>query len=231
MCLKARRACLCRYVRPFESAVKFVFLMHRKEHRDRAGTGTGRLAHQCLLGSSLFVGLCFEDDPSFQQLFRNPIYAPYILYPGAEAYDVSKPGDAALVRAETLDLQKIPLVFVLDGSWSCARKIIKQNPSLAAVKCISFTTQRVSAYRFKAQPRVECLSTIEAVHELLCFLENAGVTEPRLPGTHHHLTEIFKKLVVFQDSFSRQAVDKNAKSQNNLSTKNESILSALNEDN
>jgi hypothetical protein len=64
-------------------------------------------------------------------------------------------------------------VIVVDGTWSQARKVLKQNPFLLALPRIGLTPERPSNYRIRAEPSAECVSTIEAVVHLLGALEGA----------------------------------------------------------
>ena len=203
-CLKAKRACLCEYVVPFHCGAKIVILMHDKEHRQRAGTGTGRLTHQSIIDSSLFIGLSFEENSKFKNLLSDSQYAPFLLYPGPDAYDVSSASGAQMVREKSVLQNKIPLIFVLDASWSCAWSLLRANPSLYSIPKISFSTSRMSEYQFKTQPQSYCLSTLEAVHELLSQFQQFNISGEFESQEHHHLMFLFKKLVSFQDSFSPQ---------------------------
>lgn len=201
-CLKAARACLCAQLQPFDPGAHFVLLMHRKERRDRSGTGTGRMTHQSLVGSSLFVGLRFEEEPEFAALLASETHAPFVLFPGDDACDVSTSEGAARLSEQTTGQGKRLRVFVLDGSWTGARKILEHTPALAALPRVSFSTARRSGFTFKTQPRPAFLSTLEAVHELLVHLDAAHIAQPSPPGAHHKLMELFRSFVSFQDAFS-----------------------------
>ena len=199
-------------MKPFFTNAQFVFLMHRKELRDRSGTGTGRLTHQSLKNSKLLVGLNFEDDPVFRSLLKDQGLLPVVLFPppknsrpGAKetSFFDMKDSDSAqrlsdLCREESKQL----LVFLIDGSWSGAKKILAHNPSLDQLPRIGFQTERQSQYRFKKQPHPECLSTLEATHELLTLLERWGLCEINPPGAQESLIDLFRRLVDFQDGFS-----------------------------
>lgn len=199
-CLKAARACLCHVGKPFSCSIQFVILMHRKEQRDRLGTGTGRLTHLCIENSRLFVGLKFEAEPELENLLKNPALFPCVLAPGELPLDVgTQDGRKSF---ETLLRDKTAVVFVLDGSWTGAAKILEHNPRLAALPRVSFSTGRRSRYGFKKQPREECLSTLEAVHELIDLLERAHVAQVSPPQGHHTLLEVFDSMVAFQRAFS-----------------------------
>ncbi|HPO02271.1 MAG TPA: DTW domain-containing protein, partial [Treponemataceae bacterium] len=59
-CYKPQKACLCDYIRPIDTGIKFVLLMHPKEAYQQK-TGTGRLASQSLIDSEILIGIDFTD--------------------------------------------------------------------------------------------------------------------------------------------------------------------------
>jgi DTW domain-containing protein YfiP len=176
--------------------------MHRKEQRDRLGTGTGRLSHLMLKNSRLFVGLEFENNPEIQKLLHDETIFPCVLYPEKNAMDISSA--EGINSLKTMINGKSLLVFVLDGSWACVRNIIRANPTIAQLPNISFSTGRKSEYGFKKQPHENCLSTLEATHELICLLENSQLAFARPPGSQKNLLTLFEKFVAFQSNFARE---------------------------
>ena len=74
------------------------------------------------------------------------------------------------------------LVFILDATWSGARKMLKLSPSLQRLPRVMFTPTAPSRYVIKQQPQDGCLSTLEACHELLLSLENQASTVIRCPN-------------------------------------------------
>src|SRR5206468_60085 len=62
-------------------------------------------------------------------------------------------------------------LFVVDGTWSQAGKLLKLNPAIAALPRLSITPDGPSEYRIRRQPRAECLSTIEALATALGAIE------------------------------------------------------------
>jgi DTW domain-containing protein YfiP len=199
-CLKSSRTCICAFMTPIETDVQFVFLMHRKEQRDRLGTGTGRLSHLMLKNSQLFVGQEFENMPGVQKILQDTAFFPCVLFPGTNSIDVSSTEGTHCLK--NMATGKRLLVFILDGSWSCVRNIIRANPSIANLPHISFSTGRKSQFGFKRQPHETCLSTIEATHELLCLLANSQIAFSRPPGSQENLITIFEKFVAFQSTFA-----------------------------
>lgn len=60
-------------------------------------------------------------------------------------------------------------IFIIDGTWSCAKTMLRDSPNLKKLDYISFTTDKISRFEIKKQPESYCLSTIEST---LCVLEN-----------------------------------------------------------
>jgi DTW domain-containing protein YfiP len=137
-----------------------VLLQHPKERR--VGVGTARLAHLALPNSVLRVGLDFSTDPVVRAALevRDPIC---VLFPRPGAVPVSE-----LPRDRPVTL------VVLDGTWALARKLLRLNPQLAALPAVTFTPTHPSEYAIRRQPAAMCVSTIEALGEVLTALEPDG---------------------------------------------------------
>jgi DTW domain-containing protein YfiP len=86
-------------------------------------------------------------------------------------------------------------VFVLDATWSGARKMLRLSPNLQALPRVMFTPSAPSRYLIKQQPVEGCLSTLEAVHELLTALDKLGLDRYERP---EQLLAIFKKMQDYQ---------------------------------
>lgn len=172
-----------------DTRTKFVFLMHPKEFKHEKA-GTGRLTHLCLANSSLHMGVCFDGDQTVQALINDPGYYPVLLYPGAQARNLSN-GD---LTAADLGGRQL-LVFLLDATWSGARKMLRLSPSLQRLPRIMFTPSALSRYVIKQQPQAGCLSTLEATHELLLALERSRLD--RYPNTTQ-LLALFDRMQEFQ---------------------------------
>ncbi|MGI9242623.1 MAG: tRNA-uridine aminocarboxypropyltransferase [Verrucomicrobiales bacterium] len=160
-CHRPEAVCLCDLIQPFDTRTRFVILMHPKEARKQK-SGTGRLCHLALKNSRLLVGVDFTDDDRVNALIGDPEYRSVLLFPTAEAVDLSQDGYAA-GGGSTRRLQ----IFVVDGTWTLAGKILRLSKNLQALPTVSFTPGRPSNFRIKKQPRAECLSTLESIHLLL----------------------------------------------------------------
>lgn len=168
----------------------FVFLMHAKEDR-RVRTGTGRLAHLCLENSELLVADRFGQHPRVLEILADESRQPMLLYPGTEAWNISERGAEGLLVSG-----KRPCVFVIDGTWIHARKILYHAPILQALPRIVIRQDEASRFTIKRQPAEGCLCTIEACHAVLRDWNGAGAR----PATPHlgRLLDLLARLVRFQ---------------------------------
>lgn len=148
---------------------RVVLLMHPMEWKREKCT-TGRLTCLNLANSEIIPGLAFDDNPRFRELVDAPDNYPVLLYPGAEAYDLSA---GAFPATELGDRQLV--VFLVDSTWACAKSILRASPGLLKLPRVKFTPATPSRYVIKRQPRPDYLSTIEATHELLLALEKSGL--------------------------------------------------------
>ena len=138
-----------------------VLLQHPRERH--VPIGTARLAHLCLPGSQLHVGVDFEDDRQVQAALEDEGGRPaYLLFPGPNAIDLAvapPPGPITLV--------------VVDGTWWQARKLLKRNARLRALPQLRFTPPALSRYRIRKEPADHCVATVEALALVLGALEGA----------------------------------------------------------
>lgn len=170
-CFWPQALCWCPSIQSMDTQTKFVFLMHPKEFK-REKAGTGRLTHLCLRNSTLQMGTGFDQDETVQALIKDPQHFPVLLYPGPAARNLSN-GDLA---PPDLGGRRL-VVFLLDATWSGARKMLKLSPTLQRLPRIMFTPSTLSRYVIKQQPQEGCLSTLEATHELLLALKRFGLDD------------------------------------------------------
>jgi DTW domain-containing protein len=163
-CFKPQSTCYCAQLRPFESRVKFVLLQHPSERRK--AIGTARMTHLSLPGSLLIVGRTFDTDLQVNALIADPRYHCVSLFPGPGSQDLGEAGGLS-----TFPAGKIPVVFVLDATWPLAKKMLFRSPNLVALPRICFTPEHESEYLIRRQPHPYCLSTLEAVHRTMTFMD------------------------------------------------------------
>jgi DTW domain-containing protein YfiP len=191
-CLKPAVTCYCAELRPFEASFALVLLQHPLERK--RSIGTARMTHRCVRNSQLIQGESFAHDPVVNALLDEPANHCVVLYPGARSLDIGAlPPEE---RRAWVPADRRLVVFVIDGTWFCAKKMLGGSPNLQRLPQIRFSPVNESEYVIRKQPRPHCLSTLEAVHRLLRILE---------PGAEHHdsLLDLFRGMVARQIEFAR----------------------------
>jgi len=200
-CFWPQSLCWCSSLRPMATRTRFVFLMSPKEYKEEKA-GTGRLTHLCLPNSELHMGQGFEQDEAVQALLADPANHCVLLYPGVTALNLSVAGTEAgadsgsgLATLRSQLTTRRLVVFLLDATWGGARKLLRLSPGLQRLPRIMFTPTSPSRYIIKQQPQEGCLSTLEAVHELLLVLARTGLDD--YPDSEQLLT-LFQRMQDFQ---------------------------------
>ncbi len=193
-CFWPKQLCWCASLRPMTTRTRFVFLMSPKEFKEEKAA-TGRLTHLCLTNSEIRMGKGFDDDEAVQALINDPRNHPVLLYPGEDALNLSAAAEPQISGFRSQVSGRQLVVFLLDATWRGARKLLRQSPSLQRLPRIMFTPSAPSRYVIKQQPVEGCLSTLEAVHELLTVLERTGLDAYPLPD---QLLDVFQRMQDFQ---------------------------------
>jgi DTW domain-containing protein YfiP len=150
-------------------------LQHPREHH--VAVGTARMAQRALPSSKLRVGLRFDEDPCVRAALADSP-ATYVLFPGPGSVPVAQlPRDRAIT------------IVVLDGTWPQARKLLRLNPAIAALPRVAFCPVKPSAYVIRREPAAFCVSTIEALAEILTALEPEGGPFERLLDPFHAMVK------------------------------------------
>ena len=190
--------CYCKYIKQIETGIKFVFLIHPKEAYKQK-TGTGRLAHLSLPGSELVIGIDFTKNKRIQELLHDDKYFPVVMYPGEDAWTAGEVRQTAPHTLKEAVGDKQLLVFLVDATWPCARKMLRLSPNITSLQKISFTAGYKSEYTFKKEPREDYLSTIETCYYLIKELQAAGFCpSDKSENNVEPLMDVFRRMVRFQ---------------------------------
>ena len=87
-----------------------------------------------------------------------------------------------------------PHIFILDGTWPCARKMLKLSKNLQKLKRVSFDNKIKSKFIIKQQPASLCLSTIESVYTVLNLLKEGDLEQCETKG----FLIPFEKMIEYQ---------------------------------
>lgn len=158
--------------------------MHPKEFK-KVSIGTGRLTHLFLKNSKIIIGEKFDDNNLVNNYIEN--YNCHLLYPGENATNLS---------SHSLTTTKKNLIFILDGTWPCAKSMLRDSPNLHHLPRVSFSSQQPSLFSIKHQPDQYCLSTIESTKIIIDKLIERGHECAKLKT--EGMTNILEKIVKFQ---------------------------------
>jgi DTW domain-containing protein YfiP len=158
-CLRARSACICRWISPVVSGVEVLVLQHPLEVGN--AKNSARLLYLSLPGSQLVMGEAF-DPQALAALLHQGGRTPVLLYPAT-------PGDASLgiapapvVEAGALGEPGRVRLVVLDATWRKSRKMLYQNPALQGLPRLALRAMPASNYRIRKAHAPDQLSTLEA---------------------------------------------------------------------
>jgi DTW domain-containing protein YfiP len=161
MCARCERpvsVCYCHALVTLETRTRIVILQHPREQG--MPIGTAHMATLCLPQASLHVGIEWDDSDVLREACADPERPPVLLYPGPDARDI------------LTEPPRHPVTLVVvDGTWSQARGLVRDNPRLASLPRYAFRAPRPSNYRIRKEPRVEYVSTLEALVHVLGALE------------------------------------------------------------
>lgn len=202
VCLQPEFGCYCKDLKRFDSRIKFVILIHPIEVKRRIATG--RMSHLCLENSVLIKGQDYTANDQVNEILKNTSCQCVVLYPGPKALNLSKV--SANEKKKIIAPGKDLVVFVIDGTWATARRMIRQSQNLTALPRICFTPQQLSQFRVRKQPAPECLSTIEAIHQLIEHL-GPSVGFDLESREHDQLLFVFNKMVQRQLAFIQDSYD------------------------
>jgi DTW domain-containing protein YfiP len=165
------------------------------------------------------MGYDFSNNEELNAILAEPTHHPVVLYPGPASVDLTKL--KANARPTIFPRNKIPLIIVIDGTWSTARKMLRRSRNLNRLPRICFTPDRPSQFQFQVrqQPKPQCLSTIEAIHQVIELLN------PSTPE-HDNLIFVFQKMVEQQLEFIRQSHARNRGSRHRRRRQIQQILEA-----
>lgn len=159
VCYRPESSCSCKNIKnKLKTKTKFVILMHPKEFK-KTKNGTGFMTRNSLVNSEVIIGIDFSSNKRVNELINNKNNDPYLLYPSTESIKINK---------ENIKNDKTPIIFILDSTWPCSKKMLKSSSNLQKLKKLSFEHEIMSAFKFKQQPQKECLSTIEST---FCLIE------------------------------------------------------------
>nr|WP_081926342.1 tRNA-uridine aminocarboxypropyltransferase [Nonlabens ulvanivorans] len=199
-CMRPVSTCVCKHIKPLQTNTRFVILMHPKEYKKQKN-GTGHMTNLQLDNAEIIVGVDFNKHQRVNEILTDQNNASFLLYPGKESFNLSTSNDTEM---KTFMGQR-PYIFILDGTWPCARKMLKLSTNLQQLKRVSFDNTIKSKFIIKQQPESLCLSTIESVYTVLNLLKTGGLENCE---TNKFLVP-FEKMIEYQLDYMLNPDSKN----------------------
>ncbi len=169
--MRPSSTCICKHISPFKTKARFIILMHPKEYK-KEKNGTGHMTKLQLKNSEIIVGVDFTNNYRVNEILTKEKNS-FLLYPGKDNFNLS-------IR-ESSEINSFmgtkPHIFILDGTWPCARKMLKLSKNLQNLKRVSFDNKIKSKFIIKQQPNSLCLSTIESVYTVLNLLKEGDLEQ------------------------------------------------------
>ncbi len=149
--------CYCDGLPSVDTRTKLVILQH--PHERTHPFGTARLARLCMPNASVHV-----PTPGFSGTLERRVEVPpdaAVLFPHPDAVDLAQMPETAWPST----------LVVIDGTWSHAKRLYKENAWLRDLRHVRLHPDAPSNYRIRREPKPDYISTIEAIVAALRIVE------------------------------------------------------------
>ena len=170
--MRPSSTCICKHISPLLTKTRFIILMHPKEYK-KEKNGTGHMTKLQLENSEIIVGVDFTNNKRVNELLNKDNSCSFLLYPGKDNFNLSVRKSSEINSF----MGNNPHIFILDGTWPCARKMLKLSTNLQKLKRVSFDNKIKSKFIIKQQPEPLCLSTIESVYTVINLLKEGDLEQ------------------------------------------------------
>ncbi|MFN7904338.1 MAG: tRNA-uridine aminocarboxypropyltransferase, partial [Pseudobdellovibrionaceae bacterium] len=160
-------------------------------------------SHLILENSELISGQNYSENSEVNKILNDENYYSVMLYPGRQSIDLTPLNTED--RQVLFPQNKQLAVFVIDGTWATARKMVSQSMNLASLPRICFTPPRPSQFRVRKQPHPLCYSTIEAIHHTIELIGDSQ-TFSVMSREHDKLLKVFDFMVERQLFFIQESL-------------------------
>ena len=221
-CQRPHPQCLCDHLpnKKIRLDTQILILQHPVEFR-RKTISTVPLLKLILQGCQVLVGRSFDEQLNaiIDNAYSN-CRIPLLLFPGPAATTLED-SDAieklanAYCGTQSTDINmtdhqsKKYLLIVVDGTWTQAKRMVRNSPALLQ-RCQSVqftsTTQRSIYDSIRKQPDTYCLSTLESCEKTLRLLEP---NNPKVKEASHHLLESLRAMILTQMKYERIYLEQN----------------------
>ncbi|WP_321470838.1 tRNA-uridine aminocarboxypropyltransferase [Halarcobacter sp.] len=198
-CYRPKTSCMCKHINIIDTNTRFIILMHPKEYR-KTKNGTGHFTNLSLKNSNIYIGIDFSNHEKINEIIDNPNINSYVLYPGENSIELNS--------QELSKDSKENVIFIIDSTWPCSKKIIRLSKNIASLPKLSFKYTQESNFKIKTQPNLYCLSTIESVFCVLKLLNKQGL-ESINKSEFENFLEPFDKMVEYQLTCAKKSQIRN----------------------
>jgi len=186
-CYRPKSSCMCEFFTKINTKTKFVILMHPKEFK-KTKNGTGHFTNNSLNNSEIHIGIDFSNNERINDIINDDQNKCFILYPDKNSIKLNE---------ESIHTNKNIVLFIIDSTWACSKKILRKSQNLKNLKRVSFESTKQSNFKIKTQPAAYCLSTIESTQYVLELLNKhkiENIEEEKIAL----FTKPFDKMVEYQ---------------------------------
>lgn len=193
-CYRPKSSCMCEYINQIETNTQFIILMHPKEFK-KTKNGTGHFTHLSLPNSKIYIGIDFTNHDEINAILNDTNNNCLVLYPHKNS-----------IKLNTQTIQekkKKNVLFIIDSTWPCSRKILACSKNIKDLPKVSFIHDKTSQFKIKTQPNEYCLSTMEST---LCILELLNSHKIENIKTEYFETFLkpFEKMVEYQVTCAKE---------------------------
>ncbi|MFK7739030.1 MAG: tRNA-uridine aminocarboxypropyltransferase [Planctomycetota bacterium] len=156
-CLRPQSMCYCAQLPTVPTRTGIIVLQH--PHERTHPFGTARLVRLCMPNASVHVPI-----PGFTGTLEHKLTVPddaAVLFPHPNAPDL----------AELPPAKRPSTLIAIDGTWSHAKRLYRENPWLHTRPHVRLQPAEPSRYRIRKEPQPDYISTLEAIVAALRIIE------------------------------------------------------------
>ncbi|WP_299011708.1 tRNA-uridine aminocarboxypropyltransferase [uncultured Shewanella sp.] len=193
-CLKCQYpkiACLCGSITQLNITNEVIVLQDPSEVKH--AKSTVKLLALVIPEVNIFVGETPNDFSTLRDYLIQSKKAIYVIYPTKESRSMD----------EVKPVKDAILIF-LDGTWRKAYKMMALNPWLEQYPALHLNLNTPSQYKIRKAPRVDSVSTLEAVALSLKTIDSQLDVAP----LYHALNAMVEKQLEFMPKVARERYEK-----------------------
>lgn len=192
-CNKARKACICPFIREIDNSAHIVIIQHPSETKHPMGTA--RILELSLKNCTLIVTDDPQNNSQVQALCNDEQAQCYLLYPASDAQEINPQWlKEQVIGKMNGNILKNKVFFLLDATWRKAYALYASSSLLQSLTKIQLAGTYPSLYTVRSTSVKGGLSTVEAATYLLSALEG----ERPIAKKYQPLLDCLQHMVDFQ---------------------------------